>query len=155
MFCGGSVFSNMRGSSKLIMDSLAYEKLYRYYLHDFEKITKELTPLSDFLLFNRLGQVFRSMLDIERLKSFRENILLRLKDQILAVTLKKDRVIPAEGVVSTLCRWNSKLRRNVQVWDFPYAYSHEIPFPDNNIPASGSINDSFSKMMTTSVSFLL
>jgi len=155
MFCGGSVFSNMRGSSKLIMDSLAFEKLYSYYLNDFEKITKEKTSLSEFLLFDRLGQVFRSMIDIERIKSFRENILLRLKDQILAVTLKKDSVIPSEGVVSTLCRWNSKLKGNVQVWDFPYSHSHENPFPDNNIPAERAINDSFSKMMTTAVSFLL
>jgi hypothetical protein len=154
MFCGGSVFSNMHGSSKLIMDSLAYEKLYSYYINDFEKITKEKTPLSEFLLFDRLGLVFRSMIDFERLKKFRENILLRLKDQILAVTLKKDSVIPAEGVVSTLCRWNSKLRGNVQVWDFPYSYSHENPFPDNNLPSSGAINENFSKMMAAAVSFL-
>ena len=29
IFCGGSVFSNMQGSSKLIMDSLAFDKVYK------------------------------------------------------------------------------------------------------------------------------
>jgi hypothetical protein len=32
MFCGGSVFSNMNGVSKLIMDSKAYNRVYSYYM---------------------------------------------------------------------------------------------------------------------------
>ena len=44
IFCGGSVFSNMRGSSKLIMDSLAFDRVYSFYLNDFEKLSPGKVP---------------------------------------------------------------------------------------------------------------
>jgi hypothetical protein len=37
IFCGGSVFSNMKGASKLIMDRRAFDRVYNYYLNDFKK----------------------------------------------------------------------------------------------------------------------
>jgi pimeloyl-ACP methyl ester carboxylesterase len=155
IFCGGSVFSNMKGTSKLIMDSRAFERIYSFYLRDFEKFTEGKTPLSEFLRNNRLGQVFRSMIDLDRIRNFRENLILRLKDQILAITLKNDRIIPSEGVLSTLSKWNARLRSNVQVWDFPYDYSHENPFPVDNTQKGSAVNDSFSKLLNTAMSFLL
>ena len=59
MFCGGSVFSNMYGTSKLIMDNLAYEKVYSYYMNDFENETRGKSQLVEFLRSNRLGMAFR------------------------------------------------------------------------------------------------
>ncbi len=44
IFCGGSVFSNMKGSSRLIMDSLAFDKVYTYYLNDFENTLNRKSP---------------------------------------------------------------------------------------------------------------
>ena len=81
IFCGGSVFSNMRGTSKLIMDSLAYEKVYNYYMNDFEGRLKEKNPFFDFLQSGSLGMAFRSMIDFGRFKIFREKALKRLRDQ--------------------------------------------------------------------------
>src|SRR5665647_523911 len=68
IFCGGSVFSNMRGSSKLIMDSLAFDRVYNYYLNDFEKTLTGKSPLVEFLRSNQIGMAFRSMIDLGRLK---------------------------------------------------------------------------------------
>jgi hypothetical protein len=134
IFCGGSVFSNMRGSSKLIMDSLAFDRVYSFYLNDFEKNISGKSALFDFFNSNQIGMAFRSMIDLGRLKSFRENIFKKLKDQIHSITLLKDTVIPAKGVVKTLSR-NSDMQKLVKVWDFPYSYSHENPFPvfDNSL----------------------
>ncbi|MDP4224659.1 MAG: DUF6051 family protein [Bacteroidota bacterium] len=129
MFCGGSVFSSMYGTSKLIMDSMAYDRIYNYYLNDFEKKINRRNPFSEFLRSTQIGMSFRSMIDFNRFRSFRENLIGKLREQIRSVSLRKDKVIPADGIMRTL---NIKGKGNyseVEVWDFPYVYSHENPFP--------------------------
>ena len=68
IFCGGSVFSNMKGASKFIMDSRAFDRVYNYYLNDFEKTITGKSPLVDFLSSSQLGMAFRSMIDLGRFK---------------------------------------------------------------------------------------
>jgi len=152
IFCGGSVFSNMQGSSKLIMDSLAFDKVYNYYLNDFEKTLTGKSPLVEFLLSNQIGMAFRSMIDLRRLKIFRENILKSLKDQIYSISLLKDLVIPSKGVISTLGRYNKK--NIVDVWDFPYSYTHENPFPILELPLSKKVDYWFEKVFAEATMFL-
>jgi hypothetical protein len=137
IFCGGSVFSNMRGSSKLIMDSLAFDRLYNYYLNDFEKSLTGKSPFVDFLRSSQIGKAFRSMIDLGRFKSFRETLLRKLSSQIHSITLLKDTVIPSDGVVATL-----RFKKNnnmVDVRDFPYLYTHENPFPILDFPMSKKV----------------
>ena len=105
-----------------------------YYLNDFEKTITGKNPLSDFLCSSPLGMAFRSMIDLGRFKSFRENILRRLQDRIHAIAMVKDSVIPAGGISATLGRFLDK--DNLKVWDFPYTYSHETPFPVLRTPLS-------------------
>src|SRR5450759_1235098 len=73
IFCGGSVFSNMQGSSKLIMDSVAFRRVYNFYLNDFERTLYGKSPLNDFFCSSQVGMAFRAMIDLDRLKTFREN----------------------------------------------------------------------------------
>jgi len=152
IFCGGSVFSNMRGSSKLIMDSRAFDRIYNYYLNDFEKSLTGKSPLVDFLSSTQIGLAFRSMIDIGRLKTFRENILNRLKGQIHTISLLKDTVIPCKGVISTLD--NSHKKEIVDIWDFPYNYSHENPFPVFDFPLSKKVDYWFEKVFAEAALFL-
>jgi len=152
MFCGGSVFSNMQGSSKLIMDSLAFERVYRYYLYDFEKTLTGKSPLVDFMRTSQIGMAFRSMIDIDRLKTFRESILNRLRDQIHSISLIKDSIIPSKGIVSTLGNLNKK--DIVDLWDFPYTYTHENPFPVFDTPLSKKVDYWFEKVFTEAAMFL-
>ena len=152
IFCGGSVFSNMQGSSKLIMDSLAFDRVYRYYLYDFEKTLIGKSPLVDFLCTSQIGMAFRSMIDLGRLKTFRENILTKLHDQIHSISLTKDSVIPCKGVVSTLNNLNKK--DIVDVWDFPYTYTHENPFPIFDFPLSKKVDHWFEKVFSEASLFL-
>jgi hypothetical protein len=152
IFCGGSVFSNMRGSSKLIMDSLAFERLYNYYLNDFEKSITGKSPLVEFLRSSQIGMAFRSMIDLGRLKTFREPILKKLSSQIRTITLLKDTVIPSEGVLATL--GNKGKKRNVDVWDFPYVYSHENPFPILDLPLSKKVDYCFDSVFSEARAFL-
>jgi hypothetical protein len=153
IFCGGSVFSNMQGSSKLIMDSLAFGRVYNYYLNDFEKTLNGKSPLVDFMCSSQIGMAFRSMIDIGRLKTFRENILKKLRDQIHTISLLKDSVIPCKGVISTLGKFNNK--NIVDIWDFPYGYSHENPFPVLEFPLSKKVDYWFERVFSEATLFLV
>jgi Family of unknown function (DUF6051) len=152
IFCGGSVFSNMQGSSKLIMDSVAFDRVYNYYLNDFEKTLTGKSPLVEFLRSNQIGMAFRSMIDLGRLKVFRENILKNLKDQIHSLSLLKDSVIPCKGVISTL--GNNNRKKIVDVWDFPYSYTHENPFPILESPLSKNVDYWFERVFAEATMFL-
>jgi hypothetical protein len=152
IFCGGSVFSNMRGSSKLIMDSAAFDRVYSFYLNDFEKSISGKSPLADFLRSSQIGMAFRSMIDFGRFKTFRENILRKLQNQIHSITLLKDTVIPSDGVVATLGSLNK--RDAVDVWDFPYTYSHENPFPILDFDLSKKVDNCFERVFLKALSFL-
>jgi hypothetical protein len=152
IFCGGSVFSNMQGSSKLIMDKLAFNRVYNYYLNEFEKTLTGKSPLVDFLHSSQVGMAFRSMIDLGRFKTFRENILKNLKDQIHSLSLIKDTVIPSKGIVSTL-RASDRMDM-VDIWDFPYKYSHENPFPVFDSPLSKKVDFWFEKVFAEATIFL-
>lgn len=152
IFCGGSVFSNMRGSSKLIMDSLAFDRVYSFYLNDFEKTLTGKSPFVDFMSSSQIGMAFRSMIDLGRFKTFRENILNKLRDQIYSISLLKDSVIPSKGVISTLSGSDNK--DIVDIWDFPYTYTHENPFPLLDITLSKKVDYWFERVFSEATMFL-
>jgi hypothetical protein len=152
IFCGGSVFSNMQGSSKLIMDSVAFNRVYSYYLNDFEDTLTGRSPLVEFLHNSPIGMAFRAMIDIGRLKAFRENILKNLKGQIHSLSLLKDTVIPCKGVISTLGIVGRN--KSVDIWDFPYEYSHENPFPVLDKSKSNKVDFWFEKVFAEATLFL-
>jgi len=152
IFCGGSVFSNMNGTSKLIMDSYAFKKVYDFYLYDFEESIIGKSKLSSFLKSTQIGMAFRSMIDRGRLRYFRENNLKRLQDQIFCVVMQKDTVIPVKGIIETL---NDSGRNNiVEVHDFPYTYSHENPFPLFSSGLTDEVDRSFNMVFEKAGSFL-
>jgi hypothetical protein len=141
----------MHGSSKLIMDSRAFERVYGYYLNEFEKNLTIKSPMADLLCKSQTGMAFRSMIDLERLKAFRENMLAKLRDQIYSITLKMDTVIPSSGVISTLNIINN--RTLAEVWNFPYNYSHENPFPLLDTPVSKEVDRCFENLFSAAESF--
>jgi hypothetical protein len=153
IFCGGSVFSNMQGSSKLIMDSLAFNRVYNFYLNDFEKTLTGKSPLVEFLRTSQVGMAFRAMIDLGRLKAFRENIFRNIRGQIHSISLIKDSVIPIKGVISTLN--TSEKSDIVDAWDFPYTYSHENPFPVFDSSLSKKVDYWFEKVFAEATLFLV
>ncbi len=151
IFCGGSVFSNMRGASKFIMDKRAFDRVYNFYLNDFEKTIKGNSPLTDYLSTSSVGMAFRSMIDLGRFRAFRENMLRKLREQIRTITLAKDLIIPSKGVVATLSKFN---RDSLKVWDFPFSYSHENPFPLTGSPLSKKVDYWFESVFEQAALFL-
>ncbi|NMC37545.1 MAG: hypothetical protein GYA41_04395 [Bacteroidales bacterium] len=153
MFCGGSVFSSMKGTSKLIMDSVAFNKIYNFYLEDFEREISRKKSQYGRISESQLGMAFRAMIDYGRLRSYRDNLLEKLKDQIRSIALLKDTVIPADGIVNTMVK-SRKPQRNVEVWDFPYEYSHENPFPVSGKVCGATINTWFNRLFSDACLFL-
>ena len=151
IFCGGSVFSNMRGASKLIMDKRAFDRVYNFYLNDFEKTIKGKSALTDYLSTSSVGIAFRSMIDLGRLRAFRENMFRRLRDQVRTIILAKDLIIPSKGVVATLSQYS---KDSLKVWDFPFSYSHENPFPLLSSPLSKKVDYWFERVFAEAALFL-
>jgi len=135
LFCGGATLSGMTPVSRLIMDSRAEETLSSYFTDRFEAELSGDTPLGR--LFERiqaLGTVFKSLLDADRLKSFRDRQLQSIGRRLAAVALAKDRVIPGDEVARTLTSNSAAggelgLRPRAHILDFPFPYTHENPFP--------------------------
>jgi surfactin synthase thioesterase subunit len=125
IFCGGPTFDIMFPVAKAILDSEAYNsmsqffKLFDDYLY---KGKVERTSLPEI-------KYFRSLLSQYGLKDIREERLHQLKNNIYAVSLLKDQVVPPDSVISTLNGANRKIPIRTMITDFPYNYSHETPFP--------------------------
>jgi hypothetical protein len=69
------------------------------------------------------------------------------------VSLLKDSVIPAKGIISTLS--GSGKKDIVEILDFPYTYSHENPFPVLNTPVSKKVDYWFEKVFAEAAMFLV
>jgi len=152
ILAGGSVFSNMKGTSKYIMDKRAFDKVYDFYMRDFENTITGRSALNDFLRNNPVGVAFRSMIDIARFKTFRESRLKKLRDQIAAVALTRDTVIPVHGIENTLTGHAGKCR--LKILDFPFSYSHENPFPLFESNLSQMVDAWFEKIFLEAGAFL-
>lgn len=154
LFCGGSLFSQMEGTSKLIMDSEAFAKLRKYYLGDFERELKTRSTFANFFRTNPLANAFHAMLAPHCLKSFRRQTLQTMGNRIRAIALKRDVVIPAEHIKSVFAGIKGRMNGLVEVLDFPYDYSHEIPFPVLNRGASSLVDKGFEQVFSRACEFL-
>jgi hypothetical protein len=121
VFCGGSVFRQMNGTSRLIMDNSTYNKLCDYYLNHFESDNR-IDKSSDASLI-----AFNSMIEKDRSAKERYQFFNEMGNNILVMALKKDKVMPYNGIIDALGR--ECAQNHSSLIDFPYEYSHEQPFP--------------------------
>ena len=149
MFCGGSVFGNMFGESKLIMDRDAYEKVHSYYMDQFEEDIQGKTPVLKFIASGKVGMAFRSMISFARFRDIREKALVKLRERISVIALLKDKIIPAAGIGATLGKGS-----RFKVLDFPYDYIHENPFPVSGRHICQAVDSSFERVFDMACRFL-
>lgn len=154
MFCGGATFDCMDGISKFILDKLAFLKLAKM------RKTRYLRRLRKDLLkmgvegINDMWMGLQAMVQSKRGRNFREKRLKVLENRIYAVALLQDKVIPPDGVLQTLKGKNRKINTHVEVFDFPYKYSHEQPFPTNDASVCDSVNACFDAVFDRATLFL-
>lgn len=149
LFCGGAFFDQMNGVSKLIMDKQAFDRLRQFYIKELSSEMDHYELLKNSMNKTEMGQSFLAMLSVDNLKSFRENVFQKMKNRIQAVALMKDKVIPATGILEALDQF-----ANVEVLDFPYAYSHENPFPLMSGTNSLFVDNSFNIIFSKAAAFL-
>ncbi len=118
MFCGGSVFNKMNGNSRYIMDKVAFSKLFDYYQYTF---------LNNLDKQDTCDQAFKSMIDANVMKEYREKSFLQAASRIKAISLKKDTVIPTQGIRKAL--GDICAEKCLTEYDFSFEYCHEMPFP--------------------------
>ena len=75
------------------------------------------------------GTAFRWLLSYHENKAEREAQLRQVTSQVSAVTLRQDAVVPPSEVLNTLQGEMRDIPIDVRVLDFPFKYSHVVPFP--------------------------
>jgi pimeloyl-ACP methyl ester carboxylesterase len=145
LFCGGALFSQMNGFSKLIMDKEAYENLYRYYLDEFGEEIKNNIPLQHYFSENILAKSFWSMIAEEHYTDFRKSRLEKFTNQIQAISLLEDKVIPSAKI--------KEIIPQTEILDFDFPYTHETPFPLGNIDYELDVNKAFDEIFLKAANF--
>jgi len=154
MFCGGAVFNRLSPVSKFIIDSEANATMYSY-LVEHLSVHMEKNPRMKHHLgeSHPEGLVFRSMLNYSVMLNQREEMFRKAANQILAITLEKDSVIPSYEIINTLRGSKRDIPVEVQVLDFPYDYKHEDPFPVTE-SISELVDDAFNMVFKKVADFL-
>ncbi|MDR1592372.1 MAG: DUF6051 family protein [Prevotellaceae bacterium] len=148
MFCGGSLFSRMDGNSRDIVDWEAFLKLKDYFLNDFvHKGLSILKKKEDFI-----EKAFKSMLSFSKYRHYRETFFQENQNRIAAITLKKDTVIPTLGVKEAF--GEKCADKIVEELDFPYEYSHQVPFPVHSRVPSEMVQQCFAQIFDRAIVFL-
>jgi hypothetical protein len=130
LFCSGAVFNRLSPVSKFILDSEANVALYSFLVEHFDSYLQKNPMLRHFIDENHFeGKVFHSMLEFQKMREFREELLKKAENDIYAITLKKDRVIPPFEIINTLQGAFRDINIPVDILDFDYDYIHENPFP--------------------------
>jgi len=146
IFCGGPTIDRMYPVSKYILDSDANIALYSFFIEHLENEFKIDERLSHYFNDDHFaGKYFKAMLCYQKNKKFREARLMQLKDNIAAVALRKDSVIPPIEVLNILKGDFREIPIDVKVMDFPFEYSHVTPFP-NDAKIEKEVNKSFNEV---------
>jgi hypothetical protein len=154
LFCGGAVFNRLSPVSKYILDSEANIALYSYMIEHIEKHMLNDPHLKHYIDGQHAeGHVFYSMLDYKVKREYREELFNRVSQDILAITLKKDSIIPSYEIINTLQGALRDIPIPVDIYDFPFNYNHVTPFPTTEKDKE-VIDEKFKMIFSRIVEFL-
>ncbi|MRT92820.1 DUF6051 family protein [Ancylomarina sp. 16SWW S1-10-2] len=140
LFCSGATFNRLSPVSKFILDSETNVALYSFLVEHIDKILQKDDLLNHYMKEHLEGKIFYSLLDYQKIRIFREGLLKKHENEIYAITLKKDSVIPSYEVINTLKGAYRDIDIKVDELDFDREYTHENPFPTSNV-ASKQIDE--------------
>ena len=154
LFCSGATFNRLSSVSKFILDSEANVALYSYLVEHFDKMLQRDNILNHYIKEGHPeGKIFSSMLDFQKMREFREELLKNYEDQIYAISLTKDDVIPSFEIMNTLKGAYRNINIRMDEMDFAYDYIHENPFPTSRID-SIEVDKSFEMVFDKVCGFL-
>jgi len=154
-FCGGATFDKINGNSRAIMDSQAFASLKQYMLNNNDGFNKKIKIPEQFgHLLNDGWKAFLAMSGIKNYINYRENAFQHLINRIKAIGLAGDYVVPGYSIRDTLGTFYNNTGFDVDVLDFPFKYSHEIPFPVNDQRLNDTVTQSFNMVFNKASLFL-
>jgi len=154
-FCGGATFDKINGSSRAIMDSQAFANLKQHMLNNSGVLKQEIKiPEQQGQMLKDGWKAYLAMSGINKYFNYRENAFKHLISRIQAIGLTEDFVVPGNSIKETLGKVNNSTCFDVDIMDFPFKYSHEIPFPVNNQKMNDTVNDSFNLVFNKASLFL-
>lgn len=151
IFCGGSIFSQMFGVSKLIMDTPAYNRLLQFYCSEWPAIYGK-SKSGNLSPDNSLIKAFSAMIRPDLFKTERESFFARAKNRISGIALQKDQVMPYSGIRA--CMGDETTNECIELIDFPFDYTHEIPFPDHGKVDKKHTKEAMNKVLVKGAAFL-
>jgi len=149
-FCGGSTFDKINGCSRAIMDSAAFARLSSYMCNITVFKNEIKIPEQQRYLLKEGWNAFLAMSGMMPYVYYRENAFSRLKYRIKAIGLKHDYVVPGSSIKETF----GNACFDVAVIDFPFKYSHEVPFPVMDQRMNDVVTQSFCTILNEASSFL-
>lgn len=154
LFCSGATFNRLSPVSKFILDSEANVALYSYLVEHFDKMLEKDNVLQHYIKDDHMeGETFSAMLDYQKMRKLRENVLKKYERQIYAISLTKDDVIPSFEIMNTLKGAYRSINIRMDEMDFEYDYIHENPFPTKAVD-SKQVDESFEEVFEKVCSFL-
>lgn len=147
MFCGGSIFSEMNGNARDIMDKEAYGRLTHYYTTDFLRHENLPQPFRE----DEFEKAFRAMIRPDHMQTERESFFAQACHRIRAISLKQDRVMPTEGIRKALGKAAHKILEEL---DFPFSYTHQVPFPMQTNKDKELVEDAFQTVFNKAAAFM-
>lgn len=130
LFCGGATLDLSYPISPAILDSEALRSIEGYYGPDFDLRLRSDDRLSRTLaLHQREAEVFLLLADSRRNAAERRFRFSKIRDKVRTICLSRDAVIPPSSVMRTVNGDAETCDSLDSELDFPYTYSHEIPFP--------------------------
>ena len=136
------------------MDSRAFQRLRT--LADFNNFArlKRCFKTRVFRELKNSWETLRFMTFLNEGQAAREKVLRQIGERIYAIGLANDTVVPPAAILQTLKGTNGYLPPKVDVFDFPYPYTHEIPFPVNNQHFLSQVDAGFRQVFSRVADFL-
>ncbi|MBN1524565.1 MAG: hypothetical protein JW904_08785 [Spirochaetales bacterium] len=132
LFCGGAAMDLSYPVSKIILDSEAAQAVGAFAGPDIRnKIAADQRLFQTLALYENETDTFGFLVNSHLNPMMRRYAFQSVRNRILSISMSKDRVIPPASVRQTLNGDADKTSPFDHELDFPYAYTHENPFPFN------------------------
>lgn len=151
VFCGGSIFKSMFGTSRSIMDQPAYERLFQFYCYDWFKRLPEALDRGEIQMDASL-KAFNAMIDPSFHREEREAFFDSARNRLSGIALQKDRVMPFTGIEACMGEYNAEAC--FEQLDFPFMYTHEAPFPLQPSGVNEPVDKAFQYVFQRATHFL-
>jgi len=133
-FCGGMTIDRMYPISKYIMDARSAIKMQTTFAELLSSDFKADSRLAHFQNndLHKQESWFKVMLRYNYFQKQRENRIQEMQDQIKVYVLEKDEVAPPIEALNTFKGGYRTINVDVEIKDYPFDYTHVIPFPLTN-----------------------